>query len=249
MKEHNRWLVYGITDIVFSLIGYFLVERTLGLAISLPLALLLLQTGYELSKKIDSILSELSKMGNSIMDELSTKIDLITRAYPEVLTDVTLALDRARAMQTDAELAIYAMWTVVQYDESLKEYFEKTLSSGIYTRRLIDIKTISSNDILDHLEKYWTLIWEGTYEVYFVDRISYEVIVVDHKDAAIFHYPARGFGCLLIKHGSPAFVTCVEGEFEILRENSTRLPAKELGRNFNRTEVEKWLEKTQKAKK
>jgi hypothetical protein len=116
------------------------------------------------------------------------------------------------------------MWTLFPYDDALKDYFRKTLAQNVYTRRLIDTAHAARADIADHLWESRESIASGNYRVYLVNNVSFEVLIVDHGEAAVFHYPRRGFSCLFARHQERQFVTVVHGIFEQLCEQSTPLP-------------------------
>ncbi len=160
-------------------------------------------------------------------------------AHAEVLLDVDDALHRARALQSPARDSVLAMWTLFPYDKALKEYFRKTLSSGLYTHRLIAVSAPAIPDIADHLWESREHILAGTYRVDLVHNASYEVLIVDHEAAAMFHYPGRGIGCLFATHNDQMFVRVMENIFHVLSEEGTQLPTEPL--QATQADLVSWL--------
>lgn len=160
-------------------------------------------------------------------------------AHAEVLLDVDDALHRARALQNPARDSVLAMWTLFPYDKALKEYFRKTLASGLYTHRLIALSPPAIDDIGDHLWESREHILAGSYRVDLVHNVSYEVLIVDHEVAAMFHYPGRGIGCLFATHNDQMFVRVMENIFHVLSEEGIQLPADKL--TGTQAELVTWL--------
>lgn len=189
-------------------------------------------------------LTIITATGVALLGELLYRqLTTIGSPTPELLTSMEEALERASKMQKPARDKIYAMWTIVPYMEHLKGYFGNTLSKNIYTERLIDIKNVPIADILDHIEASWDPLSKKLYEIYFVQDVDYEVLVVDSREAALFHYPGRGTSCVFLKHSERKFVTVMVEMFERLRgdANSIRFPTSNFGVQFNRATVERWL--------
>jgi len=183
-------IVYIAVNIGFFALGYFTGGNSLPLGLTTTVFPITIEMFFELLTRMSDLSTNIAKISENSSAILS-ELRKVTETRPEIVMgpQVSTALVRARTMQLNATSAIYAMWTVFPYDEDLKKYFEETLRKGIYTRRLIDIETVPLDSIMDHVERYWDLIWKGLYEVYFVEKVYYEAIVVDHKEAAIFHYP------------------------------------------------------------
>lgn len=175
---------------------------------------------------------------NILLNQLSAQPSLV----PKIFTEEKQALLEASTIQRSANQSIDAMWTILPYDENLKSYFNETMSKQKFTRRLIDLKNIPSSDILDHLHTYWSLLKDVHYQVFFTQGIDYEVLIVDHKEAALFHYPGQGFGCFFLRHDERKFVTVLEGMFNTLVNASTPLPIHDFKSEFDETKVEQWLQ-------
>lgn len=160
---------------------------------------------------------------------------------PEILTEETDALSKALKMQRDANRSVLAMWTLMSYSVELQGYFKKTMSRDVYTQRIIDLKNIPLCDILSHMEEYWSQMKEN-YVIYFSYNVDYEVLIVDHKEAGIFLFPGRSFGCFFLKHSERHFVTTMEGMFNRLKESSILFPIKEFEVKFDESKVKEWLQ-------
>lgn len=161
---------------------------------------------------------------------------------PVVLTEVRAALDRAGDMQRPARTSIWATWTSINYDETLKRYFAETLSKGVQTTRIIDMRSNTIDHILDHIRESWQRIQAATYEVFVTYGVAYELLVVDHSRAAIFHFPGPDYGAIFVTHNVESFATNVRGAFERMKSDSSRFPTERFSAQFDEGEVREWLE-------
>ena len=83
----------------------------------------------------------------------------------------------------------------------------------------------------------------GAYQIYFVHNTAYEVLVVDNnKDAAIFHYPGPGHGCLFMRQTDPQFVTVCTGIMEGLMHEDMKLDPERFNGVFETAAVTRWVQ-------
>ncbi len=198
------------------------------------------KTNTNLVTNITALESQIKRLEKKISEFIVSN-----SSSPEFLFDPDVALDRAYQMQNNAAKNIEAMWTVFRYSDKLKAYFKETLNKGMPTTRLIDIRYNSIDDYLDHIEQSWERLWDETYKIHFVKNITHEAMVIDHnKEAALFHYPGKEYGCLFMRGVSPIFITAVRGEFDMFKKKSTLFPAREsreFNKTFDREAVRRWL--------
>jgi hypothetical protein len=188
-----------------------------------------------LSQELDVLADELTPLNTTVAElgnavtELSTAVNEQLRALMdlhgmEVLFDRQDALVRARALQDSAEQSIAAMWTNLPYDEALRQYFSETLADAPYSCRIVAARNVSSDDLLDHVDKMWDRLATKTYEIYLVHDCNYEALVIDHSTAALFIYSDRGFGSCFLSSPTKQFVDAVEGLIDGLKKPEWRLP-------------------------
>lgn len=149
---------------------------------------------------------------------------LATLSEMEVSYGDVDALERARRLHASASKSVEAMWTLVPYDDALKDYFSETLAEKIYTCRLVATQTVSRSDLLDHIERSWDYLAAGTYEIYVVSECHYEALVVNHDNAGLFFYSNRGYGSCFLSSKRPDFVQVVQGLHEGLKRADRRVP-------------------------
>lgn len=178
------------------------------------------------------------------LDEIKKALSYLTERavpQPEIVHDMKAALDRAAGMQRDAKNHICAVWAAVPYGDELRSYYEETTSIGVPTRRLINITTISVNDIVDHMQRSWEALWSGKYQVFFTTALTYEMLIVDGEEAAYFHFPAYSFACSFIRHDERLFVNGVQAEWDAVRGDSTPFIPRNFSRDFDESAICNWL--------
>lgn len=204
-----------------------------------------------LSQELDLLADELRPLNASVTElsanvgELSDTVNDQVRALTdlhgmEVLFDHQDALARARSLQNDAERSITAMWTNVPYDETLQQYFSETLARSPYSVRIVAADSVSQEDLLDHIEKSWSHLATGKYEIFLVQECSYEALVIDRSTAALFIYSEKGYGSCFLSSPTKEFVDAVEGLIDSLKRSERRLP---VGRNETNdlSEIRTWI--------
>jgi hypothetical protein len=165
-----------------------------------------------LSRKIEGLRETLDALDGKVADLRDTK----NFYSPEE------GLVEARRLQREAKDSIETMWTLVEYDHSLKQYFADTLAvPDLYTVRIVAAQTVTREDLLDHVKTSWEYLTKDSYELHMIRECGYELTIVDHGQAAgLFFYAKRGYKSFFISSdtGGP-FATAMEGLFAKLLEN------------------------------
>jgi hypothetical protein len=181
------------------------------------------------------ISKELSATGHNI-HELETQITELREIASEqfrIFTDLQGleivyefddALRKARNLLSSANASVSAMWTLLPYDDALRSYFNDTLATCPFTKRVIDIGNISRDDLFDHIEASWEHLASHRYEIYLVRDCNYEAMVVDRKHGALFFNSERGFGSCYLSINTDDFGRVIEGLVEGLVTMGTQLP-------------------------
>lgn len=171
------------------------------------------------------------------------KIETLSAPSAEILTDPETALNTALQMQKHAKKYIGAVWSLAPLDEHLKNYFQDVMGTA-FTIRLIDSTYVKISDVLSHIELCWENIKKKTYEIYFVKNTGFEVLIVDHKEAAIFLYSTPAFGCSFIRHSDLGFITAVDGMLQGFKKEATPFPSQSFDSQFDKESIEEWLKTT-----
>jgi hypothetical protein len=190
----------------------------------------------KVERKLAPVEARLSQLSNTLQA-------LIDQHGMEILFTETRVLEKAKALQADAEHRIEVMWTVLPYDKALKHYFAETLSDdgGPHTSRIVAARTVKEDYLIDHIEKAWERLAEGKYEIYLVYYCNYEVVIADGKRAGLFIYSKRFESCCM---SSPdgRFVDTVAGLVQGLKQTGQKLPVPEGGaKEEHLANVKQWV--------
>lgn len=155
-------------------------------------------------------------------------------------------LDQGRALRKADQLVkggdvVWAMWTAMSYTKELQDYYRDTMSGLHSTLRIIDLE-IELTDIRDHLKENWEALRSVRYEVYFIRRLDFELLLVDYKKAGVFLSAGPGYGYLVLA-GEGEIAGCVRGMLDQVRTVSTAFPANEFSSEFDEEKVLEWLRK------
>jgi hypothetical protein len=175
-------------------------------------------TARSLSRQLNALKAEIP--------ELRSKLDVLDGRLTDLRETKTFydkdeGLAEAQRLQHLAQESIETMWTLVDYDPSLKDYFAKTLAlPNRYTVRIVAAKTVSREDLLDHIKASWQYLAgaKPSYELHVIRECTYEATIADHGQAAgLFFYDKRGFGSFFIstdgQSGEGRFAKVMEGLF------------------------------------
>jgi len=226
-----------------------------------PLGILVVGILLGLAVKFSSMMYEVDFTLGTIMALLTTSLLLLVRitgairtepeseARQKVYKDQRKALRHAERLQKKTD-RVWAMWGAMSYDTSLRDYYGRTLGAEnrVETLRIIDLD-LPLEDIRDHLREHWPLI-QGekrgcAYEVYFIRRLDFEVLLMDDERAAVF-LSAGDAPQFYVISGGKRLASCVKGIFSyLLKQGSTTatsLPLSKLPREFDEVQVMAFLE-------
>jgi hypothetical protein len=181
-----------------------------------------------LSDEIAALVSELEPLKQNVAtldaavaEQLRALTDL---REMEVFYEKDDALIRARRLQASASQGVDAMWTLIPYDNALKEYFAETLRERIYTSRIVSASNVPLEHLLDHIDQSWEYLATGSYQLHLVKECNYEALIVDHTTAGLFFYSSQGFGSCFMSSSSGRFVQVVGGLIADLKRSDGRVP-------------------------
>jgi hypothetical protein len=212
-------------------------------------------TASSLSRQLKALKAEIPEL-RSKLDVLDGRLTDLRET--KIFYDKDDGLAEAQRLQQLAQESIETMWTLVDYDWSLKDYFAKTLAlPNRYTVRIVAAKTVSREDLLDHIEASWQYLAgaKPSYELHIIRECNYEATIADHGQAAgLFFYDKRGFGSFFISSGRRSgdgqsgegrFAKVMEGLFEahLASDEVKQLPI-EKGAPLDDAKIEalsKWL--------
>ena len=156
----------------------------------------------------------------------------------EIFPEQGRALRKANQLVKGGDV-VWAMWTAMSYTKELQDYYRDTMSGLRSTLRIIDLE-IELADIRDHLKENWAALRSERYEVYFIRRLDFELLLVDYKKAGVFLSAGPGYGYLVLT-GEGEITGCVRGMLEQVRRGSTAFPAAEFSSEFDEEKVLEWL--------
>ena len=135
---------------------------------------------------------------------------------------------------------MWGMWTAMSYTAELKEYYRQTMRRGLMrTMRIIDLE-IDTVAIRDHLKENWSALRDGSYTVYFIRRLDFELLLVDDERAGVFLSAGPGHGFLVLT-GKGELARCVRGMIDVLRDAGVRFPSDKFPSEFDEEKVVEWL--------
>jgi hypothetical protein len=167
----------------------------------------------------------------------------LTATQPELLTDISSALERAKSIQNRADIQVDAVWGPFPPGNVLDDYYKTTLTEDIYTRRIISIsKSNTVEVILDHIREHWAVLVSRNYKIFVTRPLAYEMLIVDNEEAAYFHFPGGGIAVIFIRSNENRFVNGVRSEWDKLLTDTTEFPATDFGKDFDEAAIKRWLQ-------
>lgn len=171
----------------------------------------------------------------------------LTKLYfkrEDVVEDAEGILRRAKTGTT-----INAMWSQMPLDESLKQYFDRTLKAAkernIHTVRLVDIVQVPIDSILEHLKDCWNHLTSRDYSIVFIGDAHFEMILSEDEGINFQSHERSqvtlGFSC-----PSSAFLSKLREIYESLLRGSKEFRTRRIGSRFD---VEKCRAELEKIKK
>lgn len=193
----------------------------------------------ELTHQLADVGGQLSALSMAVDEQLRNLVHLHGM---EMLFEPEQALAKARDLQRNAHTRVDAMWTLLPYETSLKEYFDQTLEPGRpYTSRIVAARNVSRDDLLDHIDSCWDRLADETYEIHLVQDCNYEALVVDKKTAGLYIYSHHGFQSCFLSSSTEDFVDAVQGLIQGLRRDDWRIPVRK-GDKKDLAKVGEWLD-------
>lgn len=179
-----------------------LVQLTIAVAMGLATYLVLCELRLrQLSRQLDPLKQDTSVLRDALDDLREVQTFL----------DKDEGLSEAQKLLESAKNRIETMWTHVPYDQTLKDYFAKTLEEKIYTVRVVAVKTVPLPALLDHIDTSWEYLAGGTYELRLIGECDYEAMLADGVKAGFFLYSNEGYGGFFTTSTNPKFVAVVGG--------------------------------------
>lgn len=134
-----------------------------------------------------------------VIDNFLAQLHMLSEITPheetKVLTESKDILELAKEYIHEAERGdtVIAMWTVMKFDDALRNYFKETLSElsskGIIIQRLIDINHIDLSSIATHIIDSQEFLKKKLYRIVFVaDAPRFEMLLVGNKNGIIFNW-------------------------------------------------------------
>jgi hypothetical protein len=174
-----------------------------------------------LVRELEPLKKTVATLDAAVAEQLRALTDL---REMEIFYEKDDALIRARRLQSSASQGVDAMWTLIPYDDALRQYFAETLRERIYTSRIVSASNVPLEHLLDHIDKSWEYLAAGTYQLHLVRECNYEALIVDHTTAGLFFYSSQGYGSCFMSSSSGRFVQVVGGLIADLKRPDGRIP-------------------------
>lgn len=133
-----------------------------------------------------------------LVDLLLVGLRTLYQVIPEEQTKILAGADEVLKLARDSIHearrgdTIIAMWTVMEFSNALRSYFNETLqelsNKGARVQRLVDVKHISLHAISQHILDTQQYLRNRSYKIVFVpDAPSFEMLLVGNKYGIIFN--------------------------------------------------------------
>ena len=232
--------VFGLT----AWLGLEIADATI-LAFLTAVITALLRIIEALIGKTAAIPASIDAMQNNVthIKQHTEQLVRLTATQPELLTDISSALERAKSIQNRADIQVDAVWGAFPPGNVLEDYYKTTLTKDIYTRRIISISESNTVEvILNHIKEHWAVLVSRNYKIFITRPLAYEMLIIDNEEAAYFHFPGGGIAVIFIRSNENRFVNGVRSEWDRLLLDTTEFPTTNFGKDFDEAAIKRWLQ-------